>query len=166
MSRLNIPVTTPNTKIYNPGAAGQPHAVISNNSSSALYLGGSSVTAATGLWFPPGAKIEYPYAPYAIYAVDGGVTAGTVVNTTTSNAYAAGAGTVVVASGTGIVANQVLFIASANSNTGAEAVTVSSQAGGTVVLVSPTQFDHLTGSTVTTIVSQSGGAVYVDQGAT
>lgn len=164
MTRLSVPITAPVTKIYNPGVAGSPHAVINNNGPVAVYLGGDGVTPTGGMWFPPGATISFPYAPYAIYACDNSITTGTP-STTLSNAYSAGAGTVVVSSGTGLVAGESIAIVAAASS-GTEIITISTISGGTIVTVNPTLYDHQSGATVATITAQAGGSLYVDMGAT
>jgi hypothetical protein len=162
---IDPPVATPTTQVYFPPAVGNPHCVIYNNGGSPVYLGGSSVTAATGLYFPPNAQITFPFAPFPIYAIDG-YTLGTVT-TTLVGAQAAGGTSIVVAGTASIVVGTLLQIGNANRPTTFEALVVSSISNvGTVGTTTPLLYDHATGATVTTIASQQGSSLSVNVGVT
>ena len=158
----NAPVAAagPAAKIYNPAAVGVPHAVIFNNGSSNAYLGGSAVTAVSGLLFPPGAQLTLPFAPYAIFATSAAATLGTPVSSLAA-AAAAGAGTVILTgtATTGLVPSTGQIFA-VGPGTALEYVTVSTYtagaANGTVVTTAPLLYDHANAATAQTITSQPG----------
>jgi hypothetical protein len=159
------PVASPALQVYVPAAVGTPHVVFNNKGSSAAYLGGSAVTASAGLWFPPGAQISYPYAPYGIWAVDGSTTTGAPTTTLTA-AVSCGATQVAVTGGTAYGTGQTIALGTA---TGQEFITVATIIGASgtgITLVNPLLYDHATGSAVAAITGQSGTNLQVDRGVT
>ena len=163
------PVTTPAIEVYVPPSVGNPHAVLYNNGSSPAYLGGSAVTPVSGLWFPPGATISYPFAPYGIWAVAGGQTVGTP-STTLVSATSTG-GTVVILTGTAATTGGAFGTGATfaiGTSTGIEYVTVATYtagaSNGTVTTVNPLLYDHASGATAATITAQSGTNLKIDRG--
>lgn len=163
---INAPAATPNSQVYFPPAYGNPHCVLTNNGASPCYLGGSSVTSATGLWFPPGAQLSLPFAPTAIWAVDDGVTLGTV--STTLTITAAAGGTVLAVAGTASLTSGVILQVGNNTFPSAQETVVVAAApnAGTVTTTTPLQFDHASGGTVWTIASSKATALSVNVGTT
>jgi hypothetical protein len=162
---IDPPVAFPTIQVYVPPAVGNPHCVLFNNGASPVYLGGSSVTAATGLYFPPNAQITLPYMPYGIWAIDG-YTLGTVTTTLTTALGASGT-TLTIAGTASIVAGTLLQIGNANRPTTFETVVVSAVVNaGTITTTTPVLYDHATGATVTTIAAQQGSSLSVNVGTT
>jgi hypothetical protein len=163
---IDPPVATPNLQVYFPAAVGTPHCVIFNNGASPAYLGGSGVTSATGLQFPPGAQLSLPNAGFGIWAVDGGLTLGTVSTTLTINAAAGG--TVLAVAGTAsLVAGVLLQIGNNNRPVSQETVIISTVPNaGSVTTTTPLQMDHVSGGTVWTISGQQATALSVNASTT
>jgi hypothetical protein len=160
---IDPPVASLRTQVYNPAAVGTPHCVIFNSGASPAYIGGSAVTPATGLLFPPGAQLSLPYASYAIWACDGGITTGTPVSSL-SSAAASGAGTVVIAAGTaGFGAGATIQVGVGN---GSETVSIVSNTGGTAIISPNFVFDHNSAATVVTIATQAATSLSVNAGTT
>ena len=167
----NAPVSAagPVIQVYNPAAVGVPHAVIFNNGASAAYLGGSAVTALSGMWFPPGAQLSLPFAPYAIFAIDS-ATVGAPVSSLTA-AVASGGTTIILAgtATTGIVPSTGQIFA-VGSGTALEYVTVATYkagvANGTVTTTGPFLYDHAVNATAQTITAQSATSLSVNTGTT
>ena len=173
MARLNVAVSVPSTEVYVPSASGvgHPSAVIFNNGSSGAYLGSSAgVTPANGLLLPPGAGINFPAAPYGIWAIAGTGTYGSPVSSLAA-ASTAGAGTVILTgtATTGLVpaVGQTFAVGSGSA---LEYVTVSTYtagaANGTVVTTTPMLYDHANASTAQTVLTVPGTNLKVDRGAT
>jgi hypothetical protein len=130
-----------------------------------VFLGGSSVTAATGLYFPPNAQITFPFAPFPIYAIDG-YTVGTANAALTGNALAGGT-VLSIGSFSTIGVGTLLQIGNAGRPTTFEVVTVAAiPNAGTVTTTTPILYDHISGATVTTITSQQGSSLSVNVGVT
>lgn len=163
---IDPPVATPNIQVYYPPTNGSPHCVIFNNGASPAYLGGTGVTAATGLWFPPGAQLSLPFAPQPIWAVGGGLTLGTVSTTLTINAAAGG--TVLAVAGTASLVAGVLLQVGNNNRAAAQETVIIAAApnAGTVTTTTPLQFDHNSGGTVWTVSAQQATALSVNASVT
>lgn len=155
----------PTIQVYVPPSYGSPHCVIFNNGGSPVFLGGSSVTAATGLYFPPNAQLTFPFAPFPIYAIDG-YTVGTATTTLTANALAGGT-VLSMGSFSTIGIGSLLQIGNAGRPTTFEAVIVAAiPNAGTVTTTTPVLYDHISGATVTTIAAQQGSSLSVNVGVT
>lgn len=162
---IDPPVATPAVQVYFPPAYGTPHVVITNSGASGCYLGGSSVTVGTGMYFPPGAQLTFPFAPFPIFSCDGGLQPGTVPTSTVTIAAAAG-GTVLAVSSTASTAAGVLLQVG-NSVNSQETVLISTVPNaGSVTTTTPLQFDHVAGGTVTIIASQAATSLSVNVGVT
>ncbi len=162
---VDPPVATPTTQVYVPPAVGNPHCVLFNNGASPVYLGGSSVTAATGLLFPPNAQLTLPYMPYGIWAIDG-YTLGTATTTISANATAGGT---ILAAGSlaSMSIGSLLQIGNANRPTTFEVVVIGGFTNaGTLTTTTATLYDHISGATVTTIASQQASSLSVNTGTT
>lgn len=158
------PVATPVVKIYNPASVGTPHAVIFNNGASFAYIGGSAVTSASGLPFPPGAQLSLPYANYAIWGVDGGTTYGTPSTSLSAN-IAAGA-TAVTFTTAGTVSFSTAQTIAIGIGTGQEFVTISTMSGTSITFTAPVLYDHVSGATAATVTGQSATSLSVNAGTT
>lgn len=155
----------PVVQVYVPPAVGNPHCVIFNNGGSPVFLGGSSVTAATGLYFPPNAQLTFPFAPFPIYAIDG-YTVGTATTTLTGNALAGGT-VLSMGSFSTIGVGSLLQLGNSGRPTTFEVVAVSAiPNAGSVTTTTPVLYDHISGATVTTITSQAGSSLSVNAGTT
>lgn len=162
---IDPPVAMPTIQVYNPPAVGNPHAVIFNNGASPCYLGGSSVTSQTGLWFPPNAQLSLPYAPFGIWAIDG-YTLGTATTTISAN-VAAGGTTLAAGSLASMSVGTLLQLGNAGRPTTFEVVAISTFVNtGTLTTTTPVLYDHISGATVTTITSQSATSLSVNTGTT
>jgi hypothetical protein len=156
---LNTAVAAIPVLIYSPSPSGIPHVVITNCGLYTVYIGGASVSAASGIPLAPKGQISLPYAPLSLYAVSG-FTATATATTTTAN-VTAGTGTVAVTAGTGL--SNTLYIELA-SGTAAEVVQVSSGGGTTTLTTTKPLYDHLSGVAVTLVTAQAS-AVMVSAGA-
>lgn len=163
---IDPPVATPNVQVYFPASVGTPHAVLFNNGASPCWLGGTGVTTSTGLYFPPNAQLSLPVAPFAIWAVGGGVVVGTVSTTLTIGAAAGG--TVLAVAGTASLLPGVLLQVGNNTNPTAQETVIVAAApnAGTVTTTTPLRFDHLSGGTVWTVASQQATALSVNASTT
>jgi hypothetical protein len=162
---IDPPVATPTVQVYVPPQYGNPHCVIFNNGGSPVYLGGSSVTAATGLYFPPNAQITFPFAPFPIYAIDG-YTVGTATTTISANVLAGGT---VLAAGSlaSMTVGSLLQLGNAGHPTTYEVVSISAFTNaGTLTTTTPVLYDHISGATVTTITAQQGSSLSINVGVT
>lgn len=162
---IDPPVAMPTIQVYYPPSYGSPHCVIFNNGGSPVYLGGSSVTAATGLYFPPNAQITFPFAPFPIYAIDG-YTTGTATTTISANVLAGGT---VLAAGSlaSMTVGGLLQLGNAGHPTTYEVVAISAFTNtGTLTTTTPVLYDHISGATVTTITAQQGSSLSVNVGVT
>lgn len=158
-------IAEPATKAYVPASVGTPHAVIFNNGASPVYLGGSAVSINSGLYFPPGAQLSLPFAPFPIWSVSGYVL-GTATTTISAN-LAAGGTTVACGSLASMSVGTPLQIGNANAPSSFEVVVISTFVNaGTLTTTAPTQFDHISGGTVTVISSQTGSSLAVSAGTT
>jgi hypothetical protein len=159
------PVATPSLQVYNPPAVGHPHVVLFNSGASPVYLGGTSVTAQNGFYFPSGAQISLPFAPFPIYAIDG-YTLGTATATLTINAVSGGT---VLAAGSiaSFTPGTLLQIGNAGAPNSQEVVVIANIPNtGTVTTTTPILYDHISGATVTTIASQNASSLSVNVGTT
>jgi hypothetical protein len=155
----------PTVQVYYPPSVGNPHCVIFNNGGSPVYLGGSSVTTATGLYFPPNAQITFPFAPFPIYAIDG-YTVGTATTTISANVLAGGT---VLAAGSlaSMTVGSLLQLGNSGKPTTFEVVAISAFTNaGTLTTTTPVLYDHISGATVTTITAQQGSSLSVNVGVT
>lgn len=158
-------VAEPATKVYVPAAVGTPHCVIFNNGSSPVYLGGTAVSVNTGLWFPPGAQLSLPFATFPIWSVSGYVL-GTATTTISANAVAGGT-TLAAGSLASMSVGTPLQLGNAGFPSSQEVVIISTFVNaGTLTTTAPTQFDHISGGTVTVISSQTGSSLSVNAGTT
>lgn len=163
---IDPPVALPAVQAYFPASVGTPHCVLFNSGASPAFLGGSGVTANMGLYFPPGAQLSLPYAPFGIWAVDGGLTLGTVTTTLTGNVTAGGT-TITIAGTASVVAGTWLRLGNTNAPSSQESVIVSTVVNaGTITTTTPTQFDHITGGTVSVIAAQAATSLSVNAGTT
>lgn len=155
---LNTAIAAIPVLIYSPSPSGIPHVVITNSGMYPVYIGGASVSAASGIPLAPRGQISLPFAPTALYAVSG-YTASATATTTTAN-VTAGTGTVAVTAGTGLANGSYVLLASL---TASEAVQISS--GGTTTTLTTTKplYDHLSGVAVTLVTAQAS-AVSVSAG--
>lgn len=159
------PVAAPAKQVYFPASVGTPHCVVFNNGASPAYLGGSAVSSNTGLYFPPGAQLSLPYMPFAIWAVEGYVL-GTATTTLSAN-VAAGGTTLAAGSLASMSVGSALQIGNAGFPSSAETVIISTFVNaGTLTTTSPTQFDHISGGTVTVISTQNATSLSVNAGTT
>lgn len=159
------PVSAPAVQAYFPASVGTPHCVIFNNGASPAYLGGSAVSSNTGLYFPPGAQLSLPFMPYGIWAVEG-YALGTATTTISAN-VAAGGTTLAAGSLASMKVGGALQIGNANAPSSFETVIISTFVNaGTLTTTSPTQFDHISGATVTTIATQNATSLSVNAGTT
>jgi hypothetical protein len=158
------PVATPSVQVYVPPKVGSPHCVIFNNGGSPVFLGGSSVTAATGLYFPPNAQITFPFAPYSIYAIDG-YTVGTATTTLTANLLAGGTTALIGGSLASMSVGGLVQLG--NVPTSYEVLVIASFVNtGTITTTTGALYDHISGATVTTITAQQGSSLSVNVGVT
>lgn len=158
-------VAEPAVKAYAPGAAGNPHAVLFNNGASPVYLGGTAVSVNSGLWFPPGAQLSLPFAPYPIWSVSGYVLG--TATTTLSASVTAGGTTLAAGSLASMSVGTPLQLGNANAPSSFEVVIISTFVNaGTLTTTAGTLFDHISGGTVTVVSSQTGSALSVNAGVT
>jgi hypothetical protein len=163
---IDPPVATPSLQVYVPPKVGNPHCVIFNNGASPVYLGGSSVTSQTGLYFPPSAQLSFPFAPFPIYAIDG-YTVGTATTTLTANLTAGGTTVLIAGSLASMSVGGLIQLGNANAPTSYEALVISSFVNaGTLTTTTPVLYDHISGATVTTISSQAASSLSVNVGTT
>lgn len=162
---IDPPVAAPAVQVYFPASVGTPHCVIFNSGASPAYLGGSAVSSNTGLYFPPGAQLSLPFMPYSIWAVEG-YALGTATTTLGAN-VAAGGTTLVAGSLASMKVGSALQIGNANAPSSFETVIISTFVNaGTLTTTSPTQFDHISGGTITVIATQNATSLSVNAGTT
>jgi hypothetical protein len=162
---VDPPVAMPTIQVYVPPKVGNPHVVIFNNGASPCYIGGSSVTSQTGLWFPPNAQLNLPFAPQAIWAIDG-YTLGTATTTISANVVAGGT-TLAAGSLASMSVGSLIQLGNANAPTSFEVVAISAFVNaGTLTTTTGVLYDHISGATVTTISSQSATSLSVNVGTT
>jgi hypothetical protein len=123
--------------------------VVTNCGLYTVYIGRSSVSAASGMPLAPKAQITLPNAPVSLYAVSGYTVTATA--TTTSSNVTAGTGTVAVTAGTGLVNGGYVLLA---SGTAAEVVQIISGGTTTTLTTSVPLYDHLSGVAVTLVTAQ------------
>lgn len=131
--------------------------VLRNTGNTTLYLGQSTVTAATGFPLPAGQSISvnYPASIYAVAAID---TTTTPTGTATAT-IAQGATSITVASGgTSFTNGMVISILDGNLT---ETVTVGAGSTATNVVISATAHSHASGTTFGQFVAHQGGSIQV-----
>ncbi len=157
-----VPVGPAAVQVYTPAVVGKPHLVIHNSGPATVYLGQVGVTAATGLPLPSKAKISLPFANVALYAACGGLTLSGTVTSNLSTAVTGGTSTtLVVASGTGFAAGQVVQVGSGGN---AETLTLLTAIGTTLTPTTKPAFDHAVGEAVTLVTGASPGTLRVVAG--
>jgi hypothetical protein len=163
---VDPPVASPGiTQVYVPASVGTPHCVLFNNGASPAYIGGSSVTAATGLFFPPNAQLSLPYAPFGIWATDSYVL-GTATTTVSANVLAGGT-TLAAGSLASMTVGGLIQLGNAGKPTTFEVVAISAFVNaGTLTTTTPVLYDHISGATVTTVAAQSATSLSVNDGTT
>lgn len=123
-----------------------------NEGSQPAYLGGSSVTPATGLKLLPGCRIELPSVNSAYYACSGA--SPTTTSTTVTTSQTAGSTVFTVGSTSGFLAGTTLILGNSGT-TSQEQLTVSATASSTVfTAATASNFDHMAGATVATATVQ------------
>ena len=119
-----------------------------NEGQNPVYLGGASVTPATGFKLLPGCKAELPSVNSAYYACSGAQA--TTVNTTVTTSATAGTSVFTVGSTTGFVAGTTLLLGNSGT-TSLEQIAVLATASSTVFTAATnSNFDHMAGATVAT----------------
>ncbi len=144
------------TQVYFPAAVGSPTATITNTSGSTLYLGGSTVTVATGLALFPNQMVDLPSYATGIYAIAAPGTLGTA--STLSAAGTATQVTLAITSATGFLQGNVLQVGTGNA---AEALTVLSATGTTVTFTTGARWAHGSGEAVSLVNAPKGGSLTV-----
>jgi hypothetical protein len=146
VSGVPVPVFVPNPSAHTPSVT------IYNSGPSTIFLGGSAVSAATGLLLCPQAEISFPKVLSTIWAV--GATGVTGTGTTlTANVAAGSTVAAVTSSGNWITGNTIVIGISG----AAETVIISTLTGGTgVSFTTPTDFDHISGGTVALVNAAQG----------
>lgn len=132
-------------------------ATITNNGTSTLYLGQSTVTAATGLPLKPGQSLNMTFTQN-IYAVAGNDSVVTPTSTLSAGVSAAGTALTVASGGTAFTNGMVVSILDGASS---ELVTVGSGATGTNIPVSALAFAHNSGVAFGQFQRHNGGSVQV-----
>lgn len=152
------PVGAAAVQVYSPASAGTPHAVIYNTGPSTVYLGGSGVTATSGLAVPPKMEVSFANGVNAIYAVAGGVT---VSGTATTNLTAASTGGQTSNLTVGTTANFAVgnLVQVGTGGTG-EVGTISAIPDSThLTLSAATVYDHRAGAAVSAVTGVSTATV-------
>jgi hypothetical protein len=163
-SPVTVPVGPAPAQVYTPAVVGRPHLVIHNAGPGTVFLGQVGVTEAAGFPLPSKAEVSYPFANTAIYAVCGGLTLSGSVLSNVSTAITGGVSTtVVVASGTGFVAGQVIQVGSGSN---LETLTLSTAIGTTLTPTTKPQYDHVVGEPVTLVTGAATGTLRVTAGTT
>jgi hypothetical protein len=125
-----------------------------NEGSNVVYVGQLNVTPYNGLPIPPGNRpVEFQNANITLYACSN-VTPGTVSNTLTAVALAAGATSFTVGSTTGMAAGTTLILG--NTGKGQEVVTVAGTTATAVTVSTGLLYDHAASVTVSTAVVLPG----------
>lgn len=163
-SPVPVPVGAVAVQVYTPAPVGKPHLVIHNAGPATVYLGQIGVTAATGLPLPTKAKIDFPFANLALYGVCGGLTLSGTVTSNLGTAVTGGTSTtLVVVSGTGFLAGQIVQV---GSGANAETLTLLTAVGTTLTPTTKPTFDHAVGEAVTFVTGASPGTLRVVAGTT
>jgi hypothetical protein len=152
------PVSGVPAQVYVAAAVGTPSISIFNNGTQPAYIGGSSVTAATGFLLPPQTNIDFPSYPQGVWAVANPGTLGT--STTIAALATAGAGTITCASVSGYTAGQTIII---GTGAAAEPATIGSvnSAGTSLVLAAGTRWAHGTAETLALMSAPLGTSLNV-----
>lgn len=132
-------------------------ATITNNGTSTLYLGQSTVTAATGLPLKPGQSLSMTFTQ-SIYAVAGNNSVVSPTNTLSAGVSAAGTALTVTAGGASFTNGMVVSIQDGASS---ELVIVGAGATATNIPVSALAFAHNSGVTFGQFQRHNGGSVQV-----
>lgn len=144
------------TQVYVPAAVGTPNATITNTSGNTLYLGGSTVTVATGLALFPNQMVDFPAYATGIYAIAAPGTLGTA--STLSAAGTAAALTLAVTATTGFGTGTTLQVGAGNA---AETLIVASTTGTTVTFTTAARWAHSSGEAISLVNAPKGGSLTV-----
>jgi hypothetical protein len=155
----NATVSALATQVYVPPASGIPNAVLFNNGRNTLYLGGSAVTASTGLPLGPNQSINMARFFTGIWAVCGNGTLGTA--TTLSSDAASGTNSTFMVSTAGFGTASTLQLGAGNN---AETVSIATITGTAVTFTANTLFGHLSGEAVSLVSSPLGSTLYINRG--
>jgi hypothetical protein len=144
------------TQVYFPAAVGSPNAVITNTSGNTIYVGGSTVTVATGLQLFPNQTLDLQSYPTGIYAIAAPGTLGTA--STLSAAGTASALTLAVTATTGFGTSTILQVGTGNA---AETLTVASTTGTTITFTTGARWAHASGEAIALVSAPKGGSLTV-----
>ncbi len=156
----NAAISALATQVYVPAAAGQPNVTLFNNGRNAIYLGGSSVTAGTGLPLNPNQSISLPRAFTGIWGVCSTGFLGTA--TTFSANVAAGTNAAFLTATSGYGTGSTLQLGTGSN---AETVSIATLAGTAVTFTSNTLFTHLSGDAASLVSAPLGSTLAIQRGA-
>jgi hypothetical protein len=147
-------------QVFVPPPSGIPNLVLFNNSQNPIFVGGSAVTATSGIQIQPNVEVVLPRTNVAVWAICGTGTLGTA--TTLTAAIASGGTTVTMTGTTGFGTANTLQI---GSSYGAETVVVNTIASTVVTFTTGTRFAHASGEAVSLVSAPATGSVQVHRGA-
>lgn len=152
-------------QVYNPAPVGKPHVVVYNAGPATVYLGGTGVTATSGIAVPPNSEVNFANGVNAIYAAIGGLT---VSGTATTNLTAAATGGSTSNLSVGTTANfAVGNVVQVGTGGTAETGTISAIPDSThLTLGAAVVYDHRAGAQVATVTGASTATVRTVAGAT
>ena len=155
MATANVSVPSSPVVVFAP-SGNDTTAVLLNTGTSTLYLGQSTVTAASGFPLLAGQSVPVNYNA-KLYAVAGADVVKSPTTTTTATSIV-GATSLTVAAGTSFTTNMVVSIIDGNSS---EVVTCTAPGGSTTLTISAAAFAHGSGVTVGQFNNHSGGSIQV-----
>lgn len=156
MATANVSVPSSPVVVFAP-SGNDTTAVLLNTGSTTLYLGQSTVTAASGFPLLAGQSISVNYNAN-LYAVAGVDTVASPTNTLSAPVSQAGTALTVASGGASFTNGMVVSITDGNNT---ELVTVGAGATGTNIPVSALAHGHATGVTFGQFVRHTGGSVQV-----
>ncbi len=156
MATANVSVPSSPVVVFSPSGV-DTTATLLNTGSTTLYLGQSTVSAATGFPLCAGQSINVCYNA-KLYAVAGVDTIKTPTNTTSGSVIATATALPVASGGASFTNGMVISIQDGNLS---EIVTVGAGSTGTSVVVSALANAHASGVTFGQFANHTGGSIQV-----